>query len=81
MLPPVTALHRAWERWKLVARAIGDFQARILLAVFYFVVLGPFAVVVRWARDPLAIKASTAKGWRLREPERGVPLERATKQF
>ncbi len=74
-------LRRAWVWWKRVARAIGDFQARIILVVFYFVALGPFALVVRWASDPLAIKASTPKGWRVREPEGGEPMERATRQF
>ncbi len=72
---------RAWGRWKRVARAIGDVQARLILAVFYFVAVGPFALVVRWAYDPLAIKPSTPKGWRAREPGGDAPMERATRQF
>lgn len=75
------SLSKLWEQCKLAARAIGDVQARIVLCVFYFVVLGPFALVVRWARDPLAIKASTPKGWRVREPEASAPMEQATRQF
>ena len=77
----VTVVRRAWESWKRVARAIGDFQARIILAVFYFVALAPFALAVRWATDPLAIKAATPKGWRARQERGGSPMERATRQF
>jgi hypothetical protein len=71
---------RLWERWKRIARRIGDFQARILLIVFYFVVLAPFALVVRWTTDPMAIKPKTQRGWRNRREERGSLLERASRQ-
>ncbi len=74
-------LRRVWQRWKRIARRIGDVQARILLIVFYFTVLAPFALVVRWATDPLAIKPGTPQGWRNRRDERGTLRERATRQF
>ncbi len=73
--------HRIWERWKGVARKIGDFQARALLTVFYFLVVGPFALGIRWFGDPLAIKVATPRGWRPRDDKVEVPMERATKQF
>lgn len=76
-----SVVRRAWESWKRVARAIGDFQARVILVLFYFVALGPFALVVRWTSDPLAIKAATPKGWRVREAGKDSPMERATRQF
>jgi hypothetical protein len=44
---------RAWEGWKRVARRLGDFQARVLLSLFYFVVVAPFALGVRAFSDPL----------------------------
>ena len=34
-----------WRWWTRVARRIGDVQARILLSIFYYVILGPFALV------------------------------------
>jgi hypothetical protein len=77
----VSALRALWECWKRVARKIGDFQARLILIVFYFVVLGPFAIGLRLGADPLAIKPATAKGWRLREHVKGTPMERALRQF
>ena len=44
----------AWRWWTRVAHRIGDFQARVLLTVFYYVILGPFALVLRRG-DPLGI--------------------------
>jgi hypothetical protein len=77
--PRQSGLRALWEWWKRVAKRIGDVQARILLTVFYFLILAPFALVVRWGMDPLAIK--TASGWRSKEGTPGNPLERASRQF
>lgn len=76
-----SVFRRLWERWKRFGKKIGDFQARFLLTLFYFLFLSPFALAVRWWADPLAIKAGTAKGWRPRIDEATAPMERATKQF
>ena len=70
-------IRRLWERWKQVARRLGDFQARILLTLFYFLIFCPFALAVRWRSDPLAIKAGTPRGWRARDDREGTPMERA----
>ena len=72
---------RLWEAWKRFGRKVGDVQARGLLILFYFVFLAPFALVVRWGSDPLAIKAGTRRGWRPKRDEAASPTERATKQF
>lgn len=70
-----------WAAWKRVARKIGDFQARILLTIFYFVLLAPFALIVRRTSDPLAIKPGAQGGWS--EPERApeYTVEMARRQF
>jgi len=54
-------LNALWQGWKSVARKIGDFQARLILTIFYFVVLAPFAMGVRIFSDPLQLKSR--KGW------------------
>jgi hypothetical protein len=71
-------LRRLWEGWKRVGRKLGDWQARALLTVFYFVVLAPFALVVRWQADPLGLKRGG--GWLPVKPA-GEPRERAQRQF
>lgn len=72
---------RLWRGWKRLARRIGDIQARVLLTLFYFVILSPFALIVRWASDPLAIKAGTPHGWRPRASGAATAVERARQQF
>jgi len=37
-------LKRLWQGWKRVGKKIGDFQARLLLTIFYFVILAPFEI-------------------------------------
>jgi hypothetical protein len=72
---------RLLEGWKRVARKIGDFQARFLLTLFYFFIVGPFALVIRWWADPLGIKPRRARGWLPYARRNGGPMERATEQF
>ena len=55
-----------WQAWKRIARRIGDFQARVILTVLYFIVIAPFALAVRWLADPLGITPSSPKGWQPR---------------
>jgi len=59
----------------------GDFQARTLLFLFYFVVLAPFAIVLRVGSDPLGIKGGCSKGWRPRDGGERVPIGRAKTQY
>jgi hypothetical protein len=76
----VTALARAvWRWWTRVARRIGDVQARILLSLFYFAILAPFALVLR-RKDPLAIRPGAPRGWRSREAAARPVVEQAHRQ-
>jgi lipopolysaccharide/colanic/teichoic acid biosynthesis glycosyltransferase len=70
-----------WEGWKKIARKIGDFNARVILTVFYFILLCPFAIMVKLFTDPLEIKRKTHVGWHNKE-ENGelTALEKATRQ-
>ena len=57
-------LRRAWARWKVIAHVIGNFQARVLLTLFYFVIVPPFALIVKVAKDPLGLRLPrTASFW------------------
>jgi hypothetical protein len=47
---------RVWERWKKIAHAIGNFQARLLLTILYMVLVLPFGLAVRLFADPLRIR-------------------------
>lgn len=79
---PENPLRQFWETWKRFGRKAGDVQARFFLSVFYFAVLAPFALIVRWAADPLAIKPGSARGWQRRpDPAQRNPLDGARRQF
>lgn len=73
------AARAAWRWWTRVAHRIGDFQARVLLTVFYYVILGPFALVLRRG-DPLGIGATVARGWRRRDAGALPIAEQARRQ-
>lgn len=49
-------LRVAWQKWKRIARATGTFQARLLLTIFYAIIVLPFGVFVRLFSDPLRIR-------------------------
>ena len=75
-----SAVVRAWERLKVVAHAIGTFQARVLLSLFYFIVVPPFALVVKM-KDPLGLRRrDRTSGW-IERPVADSSSESARRQF
>lgn len=49
-------LKRVWQAWKRVAHTVGTFQARVLLTIFYAVLVLPFGIFARLFSDSLRIK-------------------------
>ena len=70
-----------WARWTLIARAIGDLQARLLLLIVYFVVAPPFAVGARLLGGRFgAVPHGGAGFWTERPPtENTLPV--ASRQY
>lgn len=56
-------MQQLWQRWKRFGRKMGDFQARLLLSFFYFVIIPPFALLIQWFADPLELKTDTSQEW------------------
>jgi len=69
----------AWNAWKSFARASGDFQARLLLHLFYFLVIGPFSLLVLRS-DPLWRRRAPGPSYWLARSEDPATLEEARKQ-
>jgi hypothetical protein len=57
----MTTLKLIWSAWKGIAHKVANFQARLVLNLFYFVIVAPFALRVKIFSDPLQF--STSKGW------------------
>ena len=75
----MTLLRRAWQAWKRFGKRVGDFQARVLLTLFYFTILPAFGLAIR-AADPLGLRHAGSE-WRLRQSApAGDPLLRARRQ-
>jgi len=72
-------LKRMWEAWKRIAHIIGDFQARVILTVFYAVLVLPFGVLVRLLADPLHIRHQP-HNWQER-PAEAVDADWARRQW
>ena len=74
-------LRRLWERWKRVAHSIGTFQSRVLLTLFYDLILAPFALGVRLLSDPLRLRRQNRSHW-LHHVDNPVPgRDGARRQF
>lgn len=71
---------KVWEEWKRFGRRVGDFQARLILTVLYFVVVAPFALIIRFAGDPLSIMPHP-QGWHAKAETKGSGMTRALNQF
>lgn len=71
-------LKKAWQAWKRIAHKIGNFQARVLLTVFYGLLMFPFGIAARWFSDPLRIKRPPQQ-W-LDHPNETCDLQWARKQ-
>lgn len=70
-----------WNSWKGIARCIGDFQARLLLTVFYFTAVAPFGLVTRLVVQPWRLRnAAGTSGW-MQSQTREMDLPGAQKQF
>lgn len=72
-------LKELWQRWQKVAKKIGDFQARLILSLFYILIVLPIGLIARMFSDPLALK-KTAVHWDAKQssPPR---IDEARRQF
>lgn len=49
-------LTRLWAGWKKAIHVVGAFQSRLLLSVFYFLILMPYALFAKCTSDPLQLR-------------------------
>ena len=73
-------LRAAWQAWKRIAEKIVHFQQLLLWSLLYFVVVGPFALVVKLASDPLRMKRKSSPTWWVNDPRQTLTLEDGRRQ-
>jgi hypothetical protein len=74
-------LERLWRGWKAFSLCLGNYQSRVWLALFYFLVVVPFGLGVRSFVDPMRLRARHAESaWTAREKS-AAGLESARSQF
>jgi hypothetical protein len=77
---PAGFVRAAWAHWKKIAHAVGVVQTRVLMVIFYFIVVLPVGLVVRLSGDPLHLKAPTGGNWTAHRHEE-PSLDSARRQF
>mgnify|MGYP001596888035 CR=1 FL=1 len=60
-------LRRMWGAWKEIGVAFGDFQARLILTLFYCGLFPIVGTAVRLFSDPLRRRRPRAGSWLRRE--------------
>jgi hypothetical protein len=58
---PASLRTKLWEGWKGFGHALGNFQARVLLTVIYYVLVLPFGLAVRVFADSMHMKKRPEK--------------------
>jgi hypothetical protein len=72
---------KLWTRWKHFGYRMGSFQSRVLLSFFFFIIVSPFALAVKWFSDPLRIKRQKQDThWNIRREEK-PDIELFRRQF
>lgn len=74
-------LKKLWQRWGSFSKRMGNFQSRIVLSLFFFIFVSPFALVVKAFSDPLGMKYRTNESLWLIKPRTEISLEQFRRQF
>ena len=72
---------RLWEGWKKLIHVVGAFQSRLLLSLFYFVIVMPYALIAKWTSDPLRLKRPVDDSNWVPWHDRPANFSEASKQY
>ena len=73
-------LKKIWSKWKIIAHRIGVFQSRVILTIFYFILLLPVGIIFSLFKDGLNIKSEKKSTWLLKRKQ-SQTLEEMEEQF
>ncbi|NOR14332.1 MAG: hypothetical protein GQ544_01370 [Candidatus Aminicenantes bacterium] len=78
---PANIFKKMWQSWNEFSKRMGSFQSRILLSLFYFVFVSPFAIAAKMFSDPLNLKYRRHSSWWTPKNEPKNEVEQFRKQF
>jgi len=70
---------KIWHHWKIFAFKVGEFNFKVIMTLFYFVILTFFAIPFKLTNDILMMKKKYISFWRDRKT--GYTLESTKEQF
>lgn len=73
-------LRQLWQEWLVLARHIGNFQARVLITLVYFTLILPFGLASALFGDTLRMKRTPAGTVWQERSTRDLDLDGARKQ-
>jgi hypothetical protein len=77
-------MRQLWKRfvawWMPIAEAIGNFMNRLILSIFYFIIVLPFGVGVRLFSDFLELRPKRKTLW-TKFSDRSKTIENGRRQF
>jgi hypothetical protein len=74
-------LRTLWHAWQRLGQIMADVVVRVILSVFYFSVLIPFAIGIRLSQDPLGTKTHAQLGWWCAREPAADNLDLARRQY
>ncbi len=60
---------RLWNRVKIFLEIVGNFQARVLLTLFYILLVVPTGLIMQIFSDPLRLRGQGDSAWISKEPQ------------
>lgn len=73
--------NKFWLSWKNFSKKVGGFQTRIILSLFFFIFISPFALAFKIFSDPLNIKHEDRRSYWISKGEIPDNLEKYKRQF
>jgi hypothetical protein len=72
---------KLWQSWGSFSKRVGNFQSRIFLSLFFFILFSPLALAVKMFSDPLRIRFRGNESYWLPKMKTEVDLEQFRRQF
>ena len=70
-----------WKKWLKIAYVIGNFQAQVILTLFYFLLVSSFGIISRFFGDSLDMKPKRIRSNFSKWNHPKETIEEARKQF